>query len=117
MEIYNSNPHVLNLLGHLVVNQEVPLPPDLEKRLNKAQQEGYFRLFNNIDKSLIRKDLDPDRALKLMQWMMDGYTGEIINFLKGKKLSQIDLEPYWEDFYAYLEMLRRVFYHQEEGEK
>ncbi len=116
LEIYNYNPQVLNLLGNLVVNQEVELPPDLEKRLIETQQQGYFRLFNNIDKSLIRKDLDPDRAIKLIQWMMDGYTGEMINNLKGKKLSQIDLEPYWEDFYAYLDMLRRVFYQQKEGE-
>jgi len=114
MKAYFKNPHVFNFLGSFYVNKEMKLPKDLENRVMVVRKQAYSKLFNHIDTSLFREDIATEKIIKLIQWTVDGYEKELINSLRGRNLTSIDFGPYWDDFYAYLDLLKKVYYRKGE---
>ncbi|SDI03867.1 TetR/AcrR family transcriptional regulator [Alteribacillus bidgolensis] len=110
-----KNPNIFNFLGTAVLTEETEIPAELQKRLQEVQELGNSKLYDNIDKSLFKKEVDADKAFQLISWSIEGYQNHLKNTLKGKKLSSINLETYWEEFYEYLDVLKTCFYEQEDG--
>lgn len=113
MKYLMQHPSVTHFLGTLLVQPDVELPQRIEKRIHEVQKLGFAKLYDHIDISLFRNDIDQAKAFKLIQWAIDGYQQEIIQRLKGQRLSRLDMAPYWEDFYSYLEVLKISFYKEE----
>jgi len=114
LEAYQKNPHVFNFLGTLYISQEIELPEEVKSRLENLRNNSYQKLFQNIDTSRFRKDIAPDKIIKLIKWTLDGYEQELINRLQGRDLSAIDFAPYWEEFFAYADILKIVYYRKGE---
>lgn len=110
LHYYDENPNISNFLATVYLNDEVELPDRLKKRLAEAVEEGNMIMFENVDKTLLRNDVDPDKVFHIIRWSIDGYQNEIMQLFKGTKIAHIDLEPYWEDFYGYLDILKTAFY-------
>ncbi len=117
LQAYKKNPHVFNFLGTLYLNMEYPVPAKLKNKLIELKESHYQKLFKNIDSSPFRADLAPEKIIKLVQWTMDGYEKELINSLQGQNLVEIDFDPYWKDFFEYMDLLKKVYYKQEEEEE
>ncbi|WP_243441118.1 TetR/AcrR family transcriptional regulator [Dethiobacter alkaliphilus] len=110
LKAYVKNPHVFNFFGNLYMNNLEGVPPELAERVSKLQAEGFAKLFEDIDTSLFRKDIPSEQIIKLIQWSMDGYTNELLASLKDHNLTEVDFDPYWEDFFEFLQVLRRIYY-------
>ncbi|GAA0603480.1 TetR/AcrR family transcriptional regulator [Virgibacillus siamensis] len=110
MKCFVENPGVFNFLGTFFLGSDIDLPEKLQKRYANLTQRGYDIMYANIDTSLFREDVDVEKAFKLIQWALDGYQNEIIARLQGEKMTDVDFEPYWEEFYGYLDVLKKSFY-------
>lgn len=110
MKAQLENEHVFNFMGTFMLTKDLDLPPHLQKRYEQLQVQGYALLYEGIDKTLFRKDVDADKAFNLIRWGVDGYQQDLLQRLQGKKMTELDFEPYWEEFYAYLDILKKSFY-------
>lgn len=110
MKAQMENEHVFNFMGTVMLTKDLDLPPHLQKRYEQLQQQGYELLYEGIDKTLFRKDVDVDKAFNLIRWGVDGYQQDLLQRLQGKKMTELDFEPYWDEFYAYIEILKKSFY-------
>ncbi len=110
MKAYQQNPEVFNFLAALMLNRDPMFSGALEEKLVNMRLYGYQMMFENIDKSLFREDIDPDEAIRLIRLSMDGYEKELIASLQGKKISEVDMDPYWDDFFRFLDLLKKVLY-------
>ncbi|WP_239587711.1 hypothetical protein [Bacillus pakistanensis] len=110
MDYYHKNPDVMQFLATVVLTDNVKLPEELEQRLSALQQKGQSILYDNIDPTLFRDDIDVDKAFKLIRWSIEGYQNELINHFKGQKIASVDFDPYWKEFYEYLDILKISFY-------
>jgi len=110
---YYENPNVNNFIAMVLLADDITLPRDLQTRLEDLQQLGHRMMYDNIDYTLFRDDVDPEKAFNLIRWSIDGYQSELLQQFKEAKIAAIDLEPYWEEFYAYMEELKRIFYNKE----
>lgn len=113
MKALNENPHVFSFFGTLYVNKMAELPGELAARLIQVKELADSKRLNNIDMSLFRDDVAPELIFKLIQWSLEGYEKELINRLKGQKLTSVDYGPYWDEFYEFLAVLKKIFYKQE----
>ncbi|SFE17867.1 DNA-binding transcriptional regulator, AcrR family [Lentibacillus persicus] len=111
MRCFAENPSVFNFLGTFFLETKPDLPSYLSEQYEQLLAEGQAIMYDNIDTSLFRRDVDVDKVFKLIQWAMDGYQNEIISSLKDKQLSEVDFQPYWQEFYEYLTILKKSFYH------
>ncbi|MFD2922284.1 TetR/AcrR family transcriptional regulator [Halobacillus naozhouensis] len=107
---YNENPDVSNFIATVFLNDEMEIPENMEKRLADLQKSGNSMLYDNIDPTLFRDDIDVDKAFKLIRWSIEGYQNELMNHFKGQQIASIDLDPYWTEFYDYLDVLKTCFY-------
>lgn len=110
MKAQLENEHVFNFMGTVMLTKDLELPPHLQKRYEKLQKQGYALLYEGIDKTLFRKDVDVDKAFNLIRWGIDGYQQDLLQKLQGQKIADLDFEPYWDEFYEYLDILKKSFY-------
>lgn len=109
-EYLYHHPNVINFIGTVLLNDEEAMSEELETRLADYQASGNALLYKNIDKSLFRDDIDVDKAFRLIRWAIDGYQNEMRQQFQGKKIAHVDLQPYWDEFYEYLDVLKTTFY-------
>lgn len=107
---YVENPSVFNFLGTLMLKPNLELRADLMARFGKLQEVGYAKLYRGIDKNLFRDDIDAEKAFQLIRWSIEGYQNELTLKLEGQKMPSVNLEPYWQEFYVYLDILKKSFY-------
>lgn len=112
-----KHPYVGYFIGTVLVNNKESMPAELEIRLEHLRKTGNEILYKNIDKTLFRDDVDVEKAFRLIRWAIEGYQNELIQQFKGKKLSHVDLQPYWDEFYEYMDVLKTSFYRGREDAK
>lgn len=115
LEAQAENKNVFNFLGSFMLSADFELPPHIQGKYEKMQKMGTAMLYEGIDVALFRNDVDVEKAFKLIRWSIEGYQNELLLRLKGQNMAAIDFDPYWEEFYAYLEILKKSFY--KEGER
>lgn len=115
MEAQAENEEVFKFSAVFLLEGDAQLPVELAAKINELKQAGYRLMYEGIDKSRFRKDMDPDKVFHLIRWSIDGFQQELLAKLTGRKLAEIDFEPYWDEFYGYLAILKMSFY-ETEGE-
>ncbi|MBS4535072.1 TetR/AcrR family transcriptional regulator [Clostridium sp. D2Q-14] len=110
MKAYAKNPYIFNFFGTFYINKDVELSEELQERFTKLRDLGFSKLFKNIDTSLFREDIDSDNIIKLINYTIEGYEKHLINDFKGQKLSSVKLDPYWDEFDDFLELLKKIYY-------
>lgn len=109
MKAFLEYPALFRFAGTFMLD-EASIPEKLKPRLEKLQQLGYAMMYENIDTSLFRDDVDVEKAFQLIRWSIEGYQNELKQRLQGENLAAMDFDPLWEEFYEYLEVLRKSFY-------
>ena len=110
MKLFIGNQDMMKWTGRWLSTRELELPEDLLSRMDELKRLGNSKLYENIDISLFRDDVDVNKVYKLIQWSLEGYQNDLANRLKGKKMSSIDMDSLWEEFYEYLDILKKSFY-------
>lgn len=110
LKAQTENRHVFNFIGMVMLEKELELPEDLQKQFEELQRLGYALLYEGIDKSLFKQEMDVEKTFNLIRWAIEGYQNELLRKLEGQKMAAIDFDPYWQEFYEYLDILKRSFY-------
>lgn len=110
MSYHYANEHVSTFISMIYLDEDLLLPHDLTERLQTMMNEGLSQLYAHVDKSLFRTDIAVDKAFQLIRWTFEGYQMDLLAQLKGKKIAMLDLDPYWNEFYEYLAILKKVYY-------
>lgn len=110
MRAYSEHPEVFNFMGSFMLTDEYDMPSELNEQINKFKRWGYALMYENVDKTMFRDDVDMNKAFQLIKWSIEGYENDLISRFKGKKLSSIQLDSYWEEFYEYLDILKKIYY-------
>ncbi|WP_332871753.1 TetR/AcrR family transcriptional regulator [Paraliobacillus zengyii] len=110
LKLFIKHPHVINFLGTFMLAQEDNFPVDISEKYQRLQTIGFSKMYEDIDRSLFRSDIDVEKAFQLIRWGIEGYQEELKMRLKGEKFKTVDMGPYWDEFYEYLAILKTAFY-------
>jgi len=117
MNYYHKHFHISNFISSVYLNEKVILPEHLQKRLHEFEILAYEKIYDNIDTSLFRNGIDIEKAFQLIRWSIEGYQHDLISQFQNKNLSSMNLDPYWEEFYEYLDILKITFYKEKENDQ
>lgn len=117
LKAQTENAQVFNFIGTVMLATDVELPARLKKKYAEMQEAGYAMLYGGIDKSKFRDDVDVEKVFRLVQWSIDGYQNDLTRKLQDAKLATIDFAPYWDEYYEYLDILKKSFYKEGDREK
>jgi len=83
---------------------------ELENRKRKENSNCYPKLFDEIDESKFRKELDVEKCKQLIFWSNIGFTNEILDYIRNSESPALNYELVIEKLDGYFDELRKVFY-------
>lgn len=109
---YVRHPEVLNFFAAIYLRGDLARPEfhELGAKVRAAQQQQQQRLWQGIDTSRFRQELEPQAALALVRWAIGGYEAELSARLKAGGLSQAIFEAELSAFEGFLDTLERALY-------
>lgn len=77
----------------------------------RSVSDAQFQaLLEGLDDSLIREDIPPVEANRMLWWILDGYSNELSEQVTGQPAELMDMEYEINRFDRFLALLRRIFY-------
>ena len=107
-------PNAINFIATLLLKYPEDLDSELKDRFETLQEKSYSILYGNIDLTLFREDIDPEKAFDLVKWAIHGYEDDLKYRLRGQVISTLDYDIFYKEFYDYLDVLRKAFHKSEE---
>lgn len=107
---YRIHPEVFLFFASIYMDNEGTYPVEIKKKIAQVTQEGYEKLYKNLDDDLFREDMEISEQMKMIHWLMEGYQKELYAEMDFKKNGPEDFEKYWEKFHEFLNSLKRIFY-------
>lgn len=108
--VHAKHPQVFEFMATQLLNHGTEMSEDNQRLMTEMKELGYKKMYGNIDTSLFREDVDQQTNFKLIRWVMDGYEKELLNRLQGKKITDLDFDLYWSEFYDLLDTIKIIFY-------
>ncbi|MFC4323590.1 TetR/AcrR family transcriptional regulator [Litchfieldia salsa] len=109
--IQQKYPLVFDFLRSTQEEQAVEVKSEVEKILGNTLKNGLSRLYENLDWSKFREDVDSEKAFQILNWTMAGFAEIQIKKLDSFENVGKELISEWE---SYSEILTRCFYKEEE---
>ncbi|MBN2796319.1 MAG: TetR/AcrR family transcriptional regulator [Clostridia bacterium] len=86
--------------------------------LSKKQVEAYKKyiekattlLYEHLDTSCFREDLDVNLAIKMITWTFEGAVENLIKRMKSENLLKVDYSPYWDEFDHMIKTIKTLYY-------
>lgn len=109
-ELLNKYPKMLKFIE--VANMEKS--SDIENDLNAINKEelesASKRVFDGIDLSKFRDDIDIEKAINVVIWSFQGFNAKVLEEAKLSSSKQINYDKAFIEAEAYTEMLKSCFY-------
>ncbi|QDP38963.1 TetR/AcrR family transcriptional regulator [Radiobacillus deserti] len=115
IKIQRNYPLVFDFLYASRGEQSVQVKSDIDHIMDDTLEDGLKKIYENIDWSKLREDVDPEKALHILNWTAIGF-GEL-QMEKIGSFSNMGEElgtKLLDEWNSYAEILRRSFY--KEGE-
>lgn len=93
--------------------EDYNLPEELMVKRQTAEENWGKILTENIDFSKFREDLPKETTFNFIRWTIEGYRTELEQRIKMQGLKNLDnqsFDPYYKEFYDYLDILKRIYY-------
>lgn len=104
-----KHPLVYGFLASAFFSFQEIFPGELHDFQNPVE-ELKQKLLERADRSLVRTDLEPEKALRIILWSVDGYSAELARL--GRQVA--DYEPHYDriekELDDYLALLRKALY-------
>lgn len=104
-----------------VHSDEFVLPKELQKKRAYAEKFWGNILTKNIDFSKFREDIPAEMSFNFVRWTLEGYRAELeAKFKMDQSVSELTdemMKPYYDEFYSYLDTLKKIYYRPEFVEK
>lgn len=103
-------PHLFDLMTAAVAEDSEDVRDTIKMKLDPVYSESQKRLYENIDYSLFREDVDVEKAIEILSWTMSGYGDKAVRQIRSfEDLSEFG-ERYLEEWERYSEILKYSFY-------
>jgi hypothetical protein len=83
---------------------------DLESRNRGAMAEGKAKLYEDIDTSKFKEDVDINKAIEIITWTLEGITNKEMQRIKNLPMHEVNFTELLEEVDGYLEVLKKSFY-------
>ncbi|MFJ6211086.1 TetR/AcrR family transcriptional regulator [Lysinibacillus sp. NPDC092081] len=107
LHIQRKFPQVFDFLFSSVHEESDEVKEDIKQKVNSIFEEGVTKIYDNIDYSKFREDIDIQKAIDILNWTMFGFGEKVINQLNSFEEVR---EEYLEEWEKYSKILKYSFY-------
>ncbi|MGO4890364.1 TetR/AcrR family transcriptional regulator [Anaerobacillus sp. MEB173] len=105
-------PQIFDFLKAIREEKSPVVIEDINQKTNASLESGLERIYENIDWSKFREDVDIQKAIDILNWTMIGFGEREVKKLNSFSEIHMDILNEWN---SYSELLKSCFY-KKEGE-
>lgn len=110
IELSKKYPWILEFNKLSGTTNSIEVNNELTARQQKKHLNCYPELFDNIDESKFRKDLDIEKCKQFIYWSNIGFTNQLLAEIRNNKENALNQEALIEKLDGYFDELRKIFY-------
>lgn len=110
MEVLKKHPEMYNFIGTAYMEDSSEVKDELENINKEIISSSYERLYENIDISKFKKDVDVKRAIEIITWTIDGFSKKELVKIKKVSLEEINYDELFKELDIYFNILKKSFY-------
>lgn len=107
LNIQKKYPLVFDFLKSLRDEEALEVKADTDQITGNMLDNGLKRIYQNIDWSKLREDVDPEKAIHILNWTMVGFAE--LQIAKIETFENVGIELF-NEWNSYTEILKRCFY-------
>ncbi|TKC16186.1 TetR/AcrR family transcriptional regulator [Robertmurraya kyonggiensis] len=107
LQIQKKFPQVFDFLLSIMKEESIEVKDIIQKRVQLIYGKGYAKIYENIDYTMFREDIDIEKAIEILNWTMFGFGDKSL-----KQLTTIGEvgEHYLTEWESYSKILKYSFY-------
>lgn len=109
MSIHGKHPHIFVFMQQAYYDPLPELESEIYQKSLAILAEHTQKMFQNVDRTLFRDDLDVDLCIKTLIWSMEGFIQERVQQAKSLK-QDLDYEKTAAEASIYLDFFRSTYY-------
>jgi len=115
IKIYREAPYMMNFLASMYVGDREHFPDDVKELFGSGLTKALERLYEDVDYSLFRPDVDPEVLMKLIRYTFDGYMKDITTQIQFGVLNTETFDTFINEYDDFLATLKTVCYSSQEA--
>ncbi|KON67274.1 TetR family transcriptional regulator [Peribacillus butanolivorans] len=108
MELLNKFPDIIRFFEKAILEEANDIKGDFKEKIFSVKSSTA--IFDDIDTSKFRDDIDIQKAIKSILWTFEGFSNEVLTKAKALNLKKTDYEEVFSEGEQYIEMFKRSFY-------
>lgn len=92
------------------ITNSIEVNKELEDRAIKENSSCYPKLFDKIDETKFRNELDIEKCKQIIFWSNVGFTSQLLEDLRNGDISAFNCETIIKKIEEYFDELKKVFY-------
>jgi TetR/AcrR family transcriptional regulator len=110
IEVLRMHPELYEFLGTAYLEDSTEVKGDLDSRNKGLMATAHAKLYEGIDFSKFKEDVDIKRAIEIISWTIEGFVNKETAKIKNIPLHEINYDEMLKEIDKYLEMLKKSFY-------
>lgn len=110
LHIQTHYPFAFDLLASALQEEAEEVKEIVKEKVNPIYEQGAELIYQNIDYSKFREDIDIEKAIEILNWTMLGYGDKAIHLLNTfEDMGEFGVE-YLKEWQVYSDLLKKSFY-------
>jgi TetR/AcrR family transcriptional regulator len=110
-KIIKKYPQAFNFLKAAAQEESAEVKSDIENKIKPLLESGFARIYQNIDLTKFRDDIDIQKTIDIINWTMLSFAEQQRNKLNSFEEISMDLFSEWD---SYFDIMKRCFYKKED---
>jgi len=110
LHIQQRFPRVFDFLASTIQEESDEIKDVIDQKVDPIYEQGLGKIYDRIDYSKFREDIDIEKAIEILNWTMFGFGEKGLKQINSfENLSKFG-EQYLEEWNRYAEILKYSFY-------
>lgn len=110
LHIQRRFPHVFDFLASVIQEESNEVKEIIEQKVDPIYEQGLEKMYDGIDYSKFREDIDIEKAIEILTWTMYGFGEKGLKQIKSFENISDFGEQYLEEWKIYSNILKCSFY-------
>jgi TetR/AcrR family transcriptional regulator len=109
-ELLKKYPELFKFIEAAYFEESPEVKPELEKKIKHAIDVNFGKIYEGVDFSKFREDIDLEKILKIITWTFEKISEEALLIAKLSPEHEMDYEMAKQKAEEYFEVLTKLFY-------
>jgi hypothetical protein len=113
IELLHKHPQLFDFIQVAIYNDFEDVKVELDKKGKYTRIVTFEILFENVDDSKFKDEIDIEKAKELIVWSLNGIADKLQSKIKGLSWDKMDFDALIAEGDNYFNVLKQVFYNNE----